>query len=266
MNSFKIVNRQIIIHREGLPFRTMRAVFLTDLHNVMHGPGQNFLISAIHAASPSFILCGGDMVVGKKGHSPDAALVLMKQLTCEYPVYHALGNHEFRLREYPEQYGSLYEEYIDPIREAGVVLLDNCWSDLTIADIPFRIGGLSIEKQYYKRGVNLELFSSDIERLMGKRDKEKISILLAHNPKYSNAYLDYGCELTLCGHAHGGIIRLGEHRGLISPDLSVFSSQCYGEFQKGDSRLIIGAGLGEHTIPVRLHNPRELLVLDFIFS
>ena len=26
--------------------------------------------------------------------------------------------------------------------------------------------------------------------------------------------------------------------------------------------MIVSAGLGEHTIPLRIHNPRELLVID----
>ena len=26
--------------------------------------------------------------------------------------------------------------------------------------------------------------------------------------------------------------------------------------------MIISAGLGEHTIPVRIHNPRELVILE----
>lgn len=27
--------------------------------------------------------------------------------------------------------------------------------------------------------------------------------------------------------------------------------------------MLVSAGLGEHTIPIRLHNPRELLVIEF---
>ena len=31
---------------------------------------------------------------------------------------------------------------------------------------------------------------------------------------------------------------------------------------EGDTTMIVSSGLGDHTIPFRLHNPRELVVVD----
>ena len=28
--------------------------------------------------------------------------------------------------------------------------------------------------------------------------------------------------------------------------------------------MIVSAGLGEHTIPIRIHNPRELILVDLV--
>ena len=33
-----------------------------------------------------------------------------------------------------------------------------------------------------------------------------------------------------------------------------------------DSHMIVSAGVGEHTIPIRLHNPREITVIQIDFS
>ena len=67
--------------------------------------------------------------------------------------------------------------------------------------------------------------------------------------------------MTLCGHYHGGVWRFGKHRGLISPDFRLFP-RAHGLFRKDGRNVIISAGLGEHTIPVRIHNPRELVILE----
>ena len=48
-------------------------------------------------------------------------------------------------------------------------------------------------------------------------------ILLAHNPEFAETYFDYGADLTLSGHVHGGIFRIGKH-GLLSPYVSFFQN------------------------------------------
>ena len=102
-----------------------------------------------------------------------------------------------------------------------------------------------------------------LEELIGTPSKAGIHILLAHNPKYGNTYLSWGADLILSGHYHGGILRFNENHGLTCPQYLLFPPYCCGRFQSGRSTMIISAGLGEHTIPIRLHNPRELLVIEF---
>ena len=60
-----------------------------------------------------------------------------------------------------------------------------------------------------------------------------------------------------------GILRFGENHGLTCPQYLLFPPYCCGRFQSGKSTMLVSAGLGEHTIPIRLHNPRELLVIEF---
>ena len=81
-------------------------------------------------------------------------------------------------------------------------------------------------------------------------------------PKYGKTYFEWGADLILSGHYHGGVVRLSEHYGLSSPQYLFLPPFCCGDFHKGDQHMIVSAGLGEHTIPLRIHNPRELLVID----
>ena len=41
----------------------------------------------------------------------DAALAFIRNLSGQVPVYAANGNHEYRLRIYPETYGDMYDTY-----------------------------------------------------------------------------------------------------------------------------------------------------------
>ena len=51
--------------------------------------------------------------------------------------------------------------------------------------------------------------------------------------------------------------------GLISPQLRPFPRYDHGLYRLGERRMVVSAGLGSHTIPLRINNPPELVVLDF---
>lgn len=239
----------------------LRFAFLTDLHSVCIGDHNGTLLAAVRRAEPDAVLCGGDMIVGKPGQTPETALALLRRLREEYPVIHALGNHEYRAKIYPEIYGKLYREYTEELLKLGVTLLDNGRCSLTLHGRKVTVYGLSISREYYQRFARRSLPVQALTGLLGNPDPDSFSILLAHNPEHMDAYFSWGADLTLCGHYHGGILRFGEHRGLVSPDFRLFPREAHGLFERGAGRVIVGAGLGEHTLPLRLHNPRELVTI-----
>ena len=86
------------------------------------------------------------------------------------------------------------------------------------------------------------------------------NILLSHNPLYYPAYRDWGADLTLSGHIHGGIIRIPGLGGLLSPDLTLFPRYDGGHFTERGKHLIVSRGLGNHFL-VRVMNPPEIGVI-----
>lgn len=101
----------------------------------------------------------------------------------------------------------------------------------------------------------------ELDELLGRPSKEKFEILLAHTPKYAETYVKWGGDLIFSGHYHGGMMRLPFLGGVISPDFRLFPKYSKGQFTFGEQHLIVGAGLGEHTIPLRIWNPRELVMV-----
>ena len=57
-------------------------------------------------------------------------------------------------------------------------------------------------------------------------------------------------------------MRIPGFKGFISPSLLLFPHYDGGLFEEDGSRMIISRGLGMHTVPVRLFNPGELIMLE----
>ena len=55
-----------------------------------------------------------------------------------------------------------------------------------------------------------------INNKVGTIDRSKYNILVAHNPLEYNSYIEYGSNLVLSGHVHGGLIRLPLIGALLS--------------------------------------------------
>lgn len=84
---------------------TIRFCFLSDLHNSVFGEENCRLIEAIHAHRPDGILVGGDMMISKSPVQFSVPFRLLRELARDYPVWYALGNHEYRLKYTQPLYG-----------------------------------------------------------------------------------------------------------------------------------------------------------------
>lgn len=250
------------IESEGFQFeKSHNIVFISDLHNHKYGKNNERLLKAIKEQKPEFVLVGGDIPVAKKGYELNTAIHFIENLCKECKVYYSNGNHEHRMRIYPEKYGDMYEVYTDAIKKAGVDYLVNETRRLTIENVKMDIVGLEIEREFYKRFFHKILQKEDIAQLVGEKEKDAFTILMAHNPEYFKAYAQWGAELTLSGHVHGGVMRFPGVGGVISPSLTLFPKYDGGRKKEYGKEMIISRGLGVHTIPIRLFNPAELVVL-----
>ena len=233
--------------------------FLTDLHGVVYGTENQLLLQEIDAQKPDAILLAGDMLVRSEPQTLENGCALIKKLADKYPVFYALGNHEFQMQK--GVYREKYLQYERFLKEQGVCFLHNEHVQVKLGENVFVIHGLELPMEFYKKPFSPELKQEKITELLGVPGKEEYQILLAHNPKYGKAYLAWGADLTLSGHFHGGVVRFTEHRGLTCPQYLLFPPYCCGDFYKDGRCMLVSAGLGEHTIPIRVHNPRELFMI-----
>ena len=243
--------------------RKVRFVYLADLHSRKYADKNASLLKAIRDQKPDYIICGGDMMTAKPGKNNQTAVSFMNSLSKDYVIFYALGNHEHRSRIYPETYGKMYDEYMDAIRSKNIIVLDN--SSVTEDEFGIQITGLTIEKEYYKRFKRIKMPAEYISETIGNHKDGIYQIMIAHNPEYGDAYFDYGADLFLSGHLHGGIIRLPGIGGVAAPSFHLFpkySGGLYKSKKDPDKYGYVSCGLGTHTVPMRLFNPGEVTVID----
>lgn len=242
--------------------RDCRAVVLADLHNKKYGRDNGQLIQAIRELAPDMILVAGDLLTAKPGESLDTALGVLECLSRDYPIYYGNGNHEQRIKLYPAVYGDMAERYAARLGELGIEPLVN--AHVQLMDYGIRIYGVEIDKRYYKRFGVQPMEETYLETLLGRVDKDFYNILLAHNPDYFPQYAKWGAKLVLSGHVHGGMVRVPfVGKGVASPNIRFFPKYDGGRFDEEGSTMLVSRGLGMHTIPVRLFNPGEILLLEF---
>ena len=254
-------------------------VFLTDLHDRSFGRDNADLLAAIDRIAPDCVLIGGDLMTAHRGADHSASVSLARKLAERYPVYYASGNHEYRAAIYPEVYGSMSRDYEAAIAHPNLTRMHN---DKVLLDNEVLLCALEIEREYYSRFHPRKMEDSYPETLLGPADETFFTLMLAHNPEYYPVYSAYGADLVLSGHVHGGIARIPGLGGVIDPRLRLFPKFDGGVFLKSGATIrklrgksskerlfvtadsvymLIGRGLGTHTLPIRFLNPGQLNVI-----
>ena len=161
---------------------------------------------------------------------------------------------------YPENYVEMLKEFSDGLKECDIELMKNCHNILDNYGIA--IHGLSIDRKFYKRFKTLHMDNDYISDLIGEPVDGIFNILLAHNPDYYPEYDNWGADLVLAGHVHGGLMRLPILGGVVSPAIRMFPKYDGGLFEGKNGKMILSRGLGTHTLPIRIFNPGELIVVE----
>lgn len=251
-------------------------VALSDLHGRMIGKDYDKLVRKVKKQNPDLIVLLGDMIDQVQESDCDSLLILTRKLCQLAPVYWVEGNHEPGLPEanarLTDKQFFLYGRMKKDMADAGAVLLSQNYQTISIRDRSINLCGIST---HYYWGDEEAAIMSDFKQLPG------IKVLLCHYPEsiiWYKAFEGGGLDLALCGHTHGGLMRVPFNGGLYAPeqgwrpyyDLGAYP--IYQDNRLGDPEgkihseylgtMIISSGLsGEHGLP-RVNNPTEITVVN----
>lgn len=252
-----LVTEHLVVRSPKLRGRVRQLVFLTDYHENQYAgdayPGES-LVRAIEAVHPEAILIGGDMINCRdRLCRMERTLALLPRLRALAPVYYADGNHEDRLDFSPGN----RQRFLRALAEADVRYMED---DSVCIDEDIRLSAARIDWSVYRRKwIMPEVTPAELRRHVGEADSTRFQILMAHSPAVFSGSGDWGADLTLSGHFHGGTIRLPVLGGVMTPQYQFFHPWCGGTFYQGDRVKVAGRGLGTHSINLRLMNMPQLL-------
>lgn len=257
---------RFILNYENLPheFNGYKIVQISDLHGKYFSNKNKGLSNKIKSLSPDILFCTGDMMSSNK-YDGEAFIDFLDEFNNHCPVYMCLGNHEqIASMITGEDY---YSNYIQKIKDRGVIILDNERTTLKKNDDSISISGLTLALYRYSRrdtdyyDEDLFLTKADINTSIGEPEPG-FNILLAHNPVYFNEYSSWGADLVLSGHVHGGIIQVPFKGGLLSPEHVFFPKYDAGLFGIKDSKIVVNRGLGSSGINLRLFNRPDITYIE----
>ena len=187
--------------------------------------------------SPDVIALTGDFVDGRVDDLRDDVAPL-RELRAKHGVYAITGNHE---------YYSGADPWIAEISSLGVRYLRNDRVAIGDADAGFDLAGVD---DYSARGDG---HGEDFAKATAGRDPSRALVMLAHQPRQVRRAADFGVDLQLSGHTHGGqiwpwhyVVKL-QQGGLLA-----------GRYQHEGTQLYVSRGCGYWGPPVRLLAPLEI--------
>lgn len=235
----------------------VRIVQLTDLHNSEFGQGNEKLIRKVKEQEADLVCITGDLLNLDEDNT-EIAENLISKLAEDFPVYVSLGNHEALNR-----YVSV-SELRERFEQAGAVVLEFDYEDITVNGVSLRIGGFY---GYGLPGNSEAVRENESEFLEDFQDTDAYKVLLMHMPLawyYSDSLNYWDVDLVLAGHTHGGQIRIPFVGGMYAPDMGWFPGRECGLYYSDDGEkvMVLSRGLGSTERVPRFNNIPEIVTVN----
>ena len=203
---------------------------------------RDFLLDTIEKYQPDHLFCGGDLMAYACCFPESAEL--FRSLSCPGLKIAVFGNWDLMRPWLPAR------EWQRMIEQTGLRLLVN----EAVYDGPMRVFGLD------------EVRKGSPEYLPAE-PPPAFECVLVHNPdtipQVLSAEMLGGIDLILCGHTHGGQIRIPGFGAVMCSSVHGKKFE-YGLYRnrKTGSRLLVTAGLGVTFIRRRIFCPPEAVIID----
>ncbi|MFC3860923.1 metallophosphoesterase [Deinococcus antarcticus] len=242
--------------------RPIRIAFLTDLHYGLYiaaGSVREW-VSATNALRPDLVLLGGDQLDSRMDAPPTPLLTELQRLQAPLGVYGVWGNHDYgsfglysgrQYGPYRPDWPAKREELRHAFARHGVTILRN--------------QGVGVRDDLHLGGID-DLWHGEPDVKAALEDAgNRARILVSHNPDIL-PHLPAGIQLVLCGHTHGGQVRLPLIGAPIVP--SKYGQRYAMGWVEGAhaTPAYVSRGLGVSGVPMRNLCQPEITLLDLTVS
>lgn len=238
----------------------IRVVQISDLHSCYYGENQSELVDAVVELDPDIVVLTGDIFDDEIDNSKSEMVI--SALSDKYPLFYVSGNHDmWASREWKiEQRQILKDNHVRVLKE-GVIRCNIKGEFIDIYGIqdPAAFVRKAEDNRRHDEGyVRGQMWQIDYVDT-----PYHYSILLAHRPEFQDIYDDWGFDLVLSGHTHGGVIRIPYiMNGLYAWGQGFFPMWSGGFYVLDNSLMIISRGLSRESSGKRVFNRPELVCID----
>ncbi|HLK64564.1 MAG TPA: metallophosphoesterase [Bryobacteraceae bacterium] len=248
--NLEVTPQPIRLARLPRAFEGFRICQLSDIHIGPFMPAEQIrkYAAIANAQKAEMIVLTGDFVTFDP-NTQEAVVDALRDLRAPFGVYGSLGNHD--------SWAGVEDSITELFRQTGVRMLRGINLPITIGADSLNFIGVDFQSpRRFGPSPPVKPLLGNIEHLV---DRDRVNILLSHNPDTFPRAAELGIELSLAGHTHGGQASLE----FISPELApsrLVTPYVAGWFQKPGGQLYVNRGIGTIFVPIRLGAPPEITV------
>lgn len=238
---------QVLVKRVEVPLRRLPVALdgmtIVQLSDVHVGPmiGRAFIehiVSTVNGLQPDVIAITGDLVDGSVADLSQEVAPLA-ELRSKHGCYFVTGNHEYYSGAAP---------WCAHLPTLGIRVLRNEHVSIGTGEHHFHLAGVDD----FAAARFGEGHGADLKKALVGRDPSKALVLLAHQPKAVHEAQEYGVDLQLSGHTHGG--QLWPFNWIVKLQQPVVA----GLKRFGETLIYVSCGTGYWGPPMRLRAPPEV--------
>ncbi|MEN6425445.1 MAG: metallophosphoesterase [Phycisphaerales bacterium] len=229
------------LHTARLKSDSFRIVQISDLHCDRTARNEERVVQIINGLKPDIVVATGDYLNDLAGLP--RLRQMLSRLDAPLGRFAVTGNFE-----------AFHWPNVDVLADSGFRVLERETVVVTKGADALAITGMGFVRSDSPRGP-FEGFSED-----------RYDVFLFHTPDLVEDFANRGIDLYLCGHTHGGQVRLPWYGALVT--LSKFGKKYEsGLYRVGDTVLYVNRGLGLEPRPapqVRFLARPEIAVFDIL--
>ena len=234
----------------GLPgaFEGFRICQLSDIHIGPFMPASEIrkYVAIANALKPDLTVLTGDFVTFDPT-TQQPVVDALSGLRAPFGVFGCLGNHEGWAR--------VEDSITGLFRQVGVRILRGTNVEIRAGADSLNLIGVDFQShRRFGPSAPVDRLLENIESVIAR---DRVNILLSHNPDTFDRAASLGIDLSLAGHTHGGQAALE----FISPEIApsrLVTPYVAGLFHKPGSQLYVNRGIGTIGIPIRIGAPPEI--------
>lgn len=210
----------------------LRIMHLSDLHMGSEVPVWFLrrVVTTVRQLNPDMIVLTGDYVHSEPNNADDLTQML-QDLHAPYGVFAVLGNHDYAVNCPGDCLSGVEEVVITALERAGITVLRNEEAEIVAGHSRLSLYG--IDELWSGRAHVSSLH--DVAPVLPR-------IVLCHNPDVVHFLPEHNSDLVLCGHTHGGQVRIPPFR----PPLTMTVGRRYwgGLTARGNGWVFVSRGVG----------------------